>query len=76
MSDYKRLNTLAGWLFRVLNPGVTWWVAVLCDAVALIAFVLLFLDPDGYLRLALAMLIPAIFVLYGFAAVRWWRRHS
>jgi hypothetical protein len=50
-------------LVRILNPGVTWWVAVLCDAVALAAFVLLFLDPDAYLPLALALLIPGVFAL-------------
>jgi hypothetical protein len=58
-------------LARIINPGVPWWVAVPCNGLAAIALVLLLLDPDGNLPLALWLLGPAALALYGTALVRW-----
>jgi hypothetical protein len=59
---------------RVVNPGVPWWVAVPCNALAGIALLLLILDPSDNLTWALVLLCPAAVGLYGTAVVRWWRR--
>jgi len=61
-------------LARVVNPGVPWWVALPCNALAGIALVLLILDPHYNLTWALALLGPAALALYGTALVLWWRR--
>jgi hypothetical protein len=62
------------WLERVLNPGVLWWVAIPCNALAGVALVLLLLDPAGNFAVALWLLVPAWVVLFGAALVRWLRR--
>jgi hypothetical protein len=61
-------------LTRVINPGVPWYVALACNALAGIALVLLILDPDANLPWALALLGVAAVALYGTVLVRWWRR--
>ena len=54
-------------LARVLNPGVPWWIALPCNVIARAALVLLLIDPDGNLAIALALLGPAAVGLYGTA---------
>jgi hypothetical protein len=54
-------------LFRIVNPGVPWWVAVPCNILAGIALLLLAIDPAGYLVTALTILVPAAIALYGTA---------
>jgi hypothetical protein len=57
-------------LYRIVNPGVPWWVAIPCNVAAGIALVLLAIDPDKYLPVAIAILLPATIMLYGTAALR------
>jgi len=71
MSERKQFDNM---LVRILIPGVPWWVAVPCDALALVACVLLLLDPDTNLHWALAMLIPGGIALYGIAFEQWWSK--
>jgi hypothetical protein len=60
------------WLVRIVNPGVPWPVAMACNVAAAVALVLLALDSDGNLWLAVTILIPGAILLYGTALVRWW----
>lgn len=55
-------------LARIVNPGVPWYVAIPCNALAGAALALLALDPSRNLTAALAILIPAAITLYGTAA--------
>jgi hypothetical protein len=61
-------------LARVVNPGVTWWIAVPCNILAGAALELLFLDPARNLTATLALLGPAAGILYGPALANWSRR--
>ena len=56
-------------LARILDPRVPRWVAVSCGAIAIVALVLLVLDPHDNLPMALALLIPAAVEFYGAAAI-------
>jgi hypothetical protein len=57
-------------LLRIINPGVPWYVAVVCTIVAGVALLLLALNPHD-LTPALVLLVPAAALLYGTALVRW-----
>jgi hypothetical protein len=59
-------------LARILNPGVPWPIAVLCNLAGVLVLVLLALDPAGNLWLAVVLLIPAAIALYGTALMRRW----
>jgi uncharacterized membrane protein YhhN len=58
-------------LARIINPGVSWPVALLCNLAGAIVLVLLALDPTGNLGLAVVLLIPMTITLYGTALMRW-----
>jgi hypothetical protein len=61
-------------LIRVLNPGVPWWTAVLCNVLTLVALVLLALDPfDNLIGRSRCSARPP-WALYGTALVRRWNR--
>ena len=64
------------WMVRVVSPGVPWWIALPCNALAAAAIVLLVIDPDKNLSAALMLLLPASITLYGTAMIRWWRNES
>jgi hypothetical protein len=59
-------------LARILNPGVPWPIALLCNLAGALVLVLLALDPAGNLGLAVVILIPTVIALYGTALMRWW----
>jgi hypothetical protein len=63
-------------LARILNPGVPRWVAVPCNLLAGAALVLLFIDSDRNLILALELIVPASIALHGTALATWRRRKS
>jgi hypothetical protein len=43
-------------LVRVVNPGVPWWVVLPCNVLAGLALILLALNPDENLKMALLLL--------------------
>jgi hypothetical protein len=59
-------------LARIINPGIPWPIALLCNLAGALVLVLLALDPAGNLGLAVVILIPAVVALYGTALIRWW----
>jgi hypothetical protein len=59
-------------LAPILNPGVPWPIALLCNLAGALVLVLLALDPEGNLGLAVVVVIPAAIALYGTALMRWW----
>jgi hypothetical protein len=62
---------------RIINPGVPWWTAIICNGIAALALALLIIDPDGNLYLAVQLLAIGAVALYGTALIRWWfMRHA
>jgi hypothetical protein len=59
-------------LAGIINPGVPWPIALLCNLAGALVLVLLALDPVGNLGLAVVILIPAVIALYGTALMLWW----
>jgi hypothetical protein len=64
-------------LARIINPGVPWWMATICNGIAALALALLIYDRDGNLFLAVPLLAIGAAALYGTALIRWWfMRHA
>src|SRR5215467_8461074 len=61
-------------LAGIVNPGVSWFVAIPCNAVGGVGLVLLLHNRARNLPLALTLLIPAAIALYGTALLLWVRK--
>jgi hypothetical protein len=59
---------------RILLPGGPWWIALPCNLLAGVAIVLLVIDPDGNLPMALALLGPAALILYATVFFQSWHQ--
>jgi hypothetical protein len=59
-------------LARIVNPGIPWWMAIICNSIAALALALLIYDPDGNLSIAIPLLAIGAVALYGTALIRRW----
>ena len=58
-------------LYKILNPGVPWWVALPCNAICAVGLGFAIAED---LTTALAVLLSGAVALYGTALILWLRR--